>query len=82
MKNISNEMRSLNRINNACIAIKEVQSNFNLKVPLACSVDYLGYKCLVIAKPPYNCNLVYGLDTRNPNKAEFKEKYDLKPQLK
>ena len=44
----------MNYLNDTCFTIRQLDKNFRIKVPLSCVVEYLGFKALVVAKPPTN----------------------------
>jgi hypothetical protein len=51
---MQNEFKAMNYMNDVCYNIRQIDKNFRIKVPLACIIEYLGFKALVIAKPPTN----------------------------
>lgn len=62
-RKLSDEFKALNYLNDICYSLKSVDKNFRLKVPLACIIEYMGFKALVIAQPPSSLDessLAYG----------------------
>jgi hypothetical protein len=61
-KLISNEFRHLNLLSDVLHALR-LQMEFKIRVPLACLVEYRGFKCLCLALPPIKQqeSMVHGL---------------------
>lgn len=77
IKRIGDEFRAMNYVNENCIMLQKKIQSFNLKIPLSCVVYYKGFKALVIAKPPYEQNLVYGPWIEDGQFKEYKKKKDV-----
>ncbi|KRX09278.1 hypothetical protein PPERSA_05947 [Pseudocohnilembus persalinus] len=78
-KMISHEFRTLEILSDVLFLLRKEQ-NYNLKVPLSCTVEYMGFKILCISIPPLEDSyqsLVQGL---RPN-GLFKINENLKDKL-
>ncbi|CAD8086242.1 unnamed protein product [Paramecium primaurelia] len=63
-RQLSDEFKALNYLNDICFSQRSVNKYFKLKVPLSCQIEYLGFKALVLACPPSpldDSSLIYGV---------------------
>jgi hypothetical protein len=47
IKNIGDEFKTINVVNNVYCAVRELNKYYRLRVPLSCEVHYKGFKAFV-----------------------------------
>ena len=54
IKDIGDEFRAMNIVNDKCFEFYKKDKSFKMAVPLSCLVYYKGFKGIVTVKPPPN----------------------------